>query len=196
MEIDVAEFVKTKKPRKPVKKDMGRSVYLISGGVVLIVVLVILGVLAGVRTIANWGAEHEIVGQRVLSVSIQWPFRIEDRKPQVLAPIEKQVNMPELKTDIEKYICDKFGVMDCKIALSIAKAESNLNCNAFNINTNGSVDLGIFQLNSVHLKKGGEWTLANMSDCEKNVDLAYQLWTEQGWHVWSAFLNGSYLAKL
>ena len=180
MEIDVAEFVKTKKPRKK-KVDTGRGVYLISGAILLGVFLATVGIVMGVQTIANWGSTHKIVGQRVIDIEIRLPYRVEEIKPQVLAQIEKQVNMPELETDIEKYICEKFGVMDCKTALAVAKAESNLNCNAFNVNTNGSVDFGIFQLNSVHLKKGGEWTLTNMSDCEKNVDLAY--------------LNGSYLAK-
>jgi len=193
--IDVGEFVKPNRKKRAKKTDTGRSVYLISGLVLLGILLSIYGVLAGIRAVAVWGSTHKIVGQRVFSVSIDWPYRIEEIKPEVLAQTEKQVNMPELGTDIEMYICEKFGVMDCKTALAVAKAESGLNCNAFNVNSNGSVDFGIFQLNSVHLKKGGEWTLTNMSDCEKNVDLAYQMWTEQGFEPWVAYLSGSYLAK-
>jgi hypothetical protein len=85
--------------------------------------------------------------------------------------------------------------MDCKMALAIASAESGLRCDAVHINDNNTVDLGVFQLNSVHLKKGGNWTLANMGDCYKNVDLAYEMFKEQGWQPWVAYLNGSYLAK-
>lgn len=134
-----------------------------------------------------------------------WKFPLELKTHRILTvtPREKVIvheyallTYPEeIDTDIEKYICDKFGVMDCKIALAVAKAESGLNCNAVHINNNGTVDLSIFQLNTVHLKKGGDWTLANMGDCKKNVDLAYELWEAQKWEPWSAYLNGSYLAK-
>ena len=34
---------------------------------------------------------------------------------------------------------------------SIAKVESNFNPNAVNLNTNGSMDIGIMQINSIHL---------------------------------------------
>lgn len=195
--IDVGEFVKTRKPRKAKQpKGTGRAVYLISLAVILGLIVLSISVFTGVRAMANWGATHKFVKQQVISLSIDWPYRVEEIKPQVLAPIEKQLNVPEMSTDIERYICDKFGVMDCKTALAVAKAESGMNCNAFNVNSNGSVDFSIFQLNSVHLKKGGEWTLENMANCYKNVDLAYEMWKEQGFQPWVAFTSGGYLAKL
>ena len=43
--------------------------------------------------------------------------------------------------------------IDPKILYSIAKIESNLNPNAINRNTNGSIDMGLMQINSVHLKE-------------------------------------------
>ena len=43
--------------------------------------------------------------------------------------------------------------IDPKILYSIAKIESNLNPNAINRNSNGSVDIGIMQINSSHLKE-------------------------------------------
>jgi soluble lytic murein transglycosylase-like protein len=43
--------------------------------------------------------------------------------------------------------------IDPKILYSIAKIESNLNPNAINRNLNGSVDMGIMQINSVHMEK-------------------------------------------
>lgn len=134
-----------------------------------------------------WKFPLELKTHRILTVTP----RVTEIVQNVIIP-----DYPEdIDTDIERYICDKFGVMDCKIALAVAKAESGLNCNAVHINDNGTVDLSIFQLNSVHLKKGGDWTLANMGDCKKNVDLAYELWTVQKWEPWVAYLNGSYLAK-
>jgi hypothetical protein len=197
--IDIKEFVKsdskTDNMYKAKHKVDDRVTNLIGGVVLLGIVLSIIGVWTGIRAVANWGATHEILGQRVIDLQVRWPFRVETRKPLVLASIEKKALMPELGTDIEKYICEKWGLVECRTALAIAEAESNLNCNAFNVNTNGSVDFSIFQLNSVHLKKGGEWTLENMANCKKNVDLAYQLWTEQGWEPWVAYLSNAYLAK-
>jgi len=195
MNIDVKEFVKPEETGKQTNRTKDRVVNLVGSVVLLGIVLSIIGIWTGVRAVANWGSTHEIVSQQVLSMSIQYPFRIEDRKPLVLASIEKQALMPELDTDIERYICEKFGIVECRTALAIAEAESNLNCNAFHVNDNGSVDFSIFQLNSVHLKKGGEWTLENMANCKKNVDLAYELWTEQGFEPWVAFLSKAYLVK-
>lgn len=43
--------------------------------------------------------------------------------------------------------------IDPKILYSIAKIESNFNPNAVNKNSNGSIDMGVMQINSVHLKE-------------------------------------------
>lgn len=156
---------------------------------------VLLTIIAAVIYLTLYVNSNEFVWRFPLEIKTHKILTVTPRVPKI---VEKTivVDYPEdIDTDIEKYICDKFGVMDCKIALAVAKAESGLSCDAFHINDNGSVDLSVFQLNSVHLKKGGEWTLQNMADCYKNVDLAYQLWTEQGWEPWSAYLNNSYLAK-
>jgi hypothetical protein len=145
--------------------------------------------------VALWFDDNKLSIKSPIVVTRQKVWNVEPRVAQVISPIVVIDYPEEVDTDIEKYICEKFGLMDCKMALAVAKAESGMNCNAVNINSNGTADLSIFQLNTTHLKKGGEWTLANMSDCYKNVDLAHQLWTEQGWNPWVAYLNGSYLAK-
>ena len=145
--------------------------------------------------VALWFDDNKLTIKSPLVVTTQRVINVETRVKQIINPIVVIDYPEEVDTDIEKYICEKFGLMDCKMALAVAKAESGLNCDAVNVNTNGTADLSIFQLNTTHLKKGGEWTLANMSDCYKNVDLAYQLWTEQGWNPWVAYLSGSYLSK-
>ena len=175
------------------EKTQGKMIKpLVFGTLILAVMAMIIAAVIKLTLYVNsnefvWKLPLEIKTQRILTVT-----------PRVTQVVQNVIipNYPEeVDTDLEKYICEKFGVMDCKIALAVAKAESGLNCNAININTNGTVDFSTFQLNSVHIKKGGEWTLANMADCYKNVDLAYELWTEQGWTPWVAYLNNSYLAK-
>lgn len=92
----------------------------------------------------------------------------------------------------EEYVCTKDW--DCKTAIAIAKAESGMRCDAQNVNTNGSVDLGYFQVNSVHLKKG--WKAIDLLDCRKNVDYAYELYEAQGFSPWTAYKSGAYLKHL
>lgn len=79
---------------------------------------------------------------------------------------------------------------DARIGLAIAKAESGLRCEAYHFNTNGTVDHSVFQLNSVHIKRG------NLADCKENVRIAYEIYKEQGGNPWVVFWNKSYLKYL
>lgn len=145
----------------------------------------------GIQSLVEWGATHQFVKQEV--VKLAWPYRIEERKLQVV----NQIDMGELKleTDIEKYICSKFDPIDCRIALAVARAESGMREDAVNINTNGTIDIGIYQINSVHFGKQG-CSLKDVVDQYKNVDCAYSIWLEQGWNPWVAYTSGSYLERV
>jgi hypothetical protein len=145
--------------------------------------------------VALWFDSNKLTVKSPIVVTTQRVVTVEPRVDKVLSPIVVIDYPDEVDTPLKQYICEKFGLMDCKMALAIASAESGLKCNAININTNGTVDLGVFQLNSIHLQKEGDWTVANMGDCYKNVDLAYELWLEQGWTPWVAYLTGAYLSK-
>ena len=106
------------------------------------------------------------------------------------------LNYPDaIDTPLKKYICDKFGVYDCKTALAVASAESGLREQAVHINNNNTIDVGIFQINSIHFKQEG-CSLKEIIDQYKNVDCAYGIWKVQGWNPWVAFINGNYLGKL
>lgn len=89
---------------------------------------------------------------------------------------------------VEQYACSKGW--NCKIALAVAKAESGQRCDAQNVNTNKTLDLGYMQINSVHLKKG--WKVTELLDCKKNIDYAYEIYEAQGFEPWSSYKNGSY----
>lgn len=102
---------------------------------------------------------------------------------------EAKAKSPEEMTT-EEYICYKFG-KDCKIALAVSQAENGTRqCDRIGVNTNRTVDVGIFQINSVHFKKG--YTLNDFTDCKKNVDIAYEIFQIQGWNPWVAYTNSSY----
>lgn len=74
---------------------------------------------------------------------------------------------------------------DAKIALAIAKAESGLNCKASHLNSNGTIDSGIFQLNQQPIL-----------DCLQNIERAKVLFDKRGWHPWVTFNNNSYKKNL
>lgn len=83
------------------------------------------------------------------------------------------------KEQIIAYIKEVFG-KDADEALLIAKCESGIRAEAYNTNTNGSVDVGVFQINSVHGVRA-KW----LTNWKVNVEVAHQLFTEQGhWNAW------------
>ena len=84
----------------------------------------------------------------------------------------------------EQYIRLVFG-KDAPTALAVAKAESGMRCDAQNVNKGtNSLDAGLFQINSVHLKKAG-WKIGDLLDCHRNTDMAYKIFKGSGWGAWS-----------
>lgn len=91
-------------------------------------------------------------------------------------------------TAIKKHFGDEW-----KMAVAIATPESGMDCSkrSYQMNTNGTYDHGLFQINEIHLYKlqDGE----SIYDCDVNARIAKEIkdsW--QGWHAWSVFQNGSY----
>ena len=73
------------------------------------------------------------------------------------------------------------------IMIAIAKAESGMNHKAVNMNRNGSTDIGLFQINSIH---GYDET--DLLDPMKNIEAARKIYANQGFGAWVAYKNGSY----
>ena len=80
---------------------------------------------------------------------------------------------------------------DIDIAVAVAKAESGWNPKATNLNSNASVDYGLFQINSIHqaILAGGNW-----ADPEDNARMAYKVWSDAGkqWGPWVTYWRGTY----
>ena len=94
-------------------------------------------------------------------------------------------------TPSQQYTCGKFGPA-CRIALAVQAAE-NLkgNCEAYHYNSDGTLDWGYFQINSIHLTRRGV-NLRDLLDCKANIDFAYRLYSEEGFQPWSTFVGGQY----
>jgi hypothetical protein len=71
------------------------------------------------------------------------------------------------------------GWNDPYTLIKIAKAESSLNCKAKNVNRNKSVDLGLFQINSIH-NVPDDCRL----DCECSIKWAIKTAKKQGYGPW------------
>lgn len=109
------------------------------------------------------------------------------------ASLIHQVQAEELTN--EEYIRNKFGAHG-DIAVAVAKAESGLRADAVNPNnSNGTIDIGCWQVNSIHLKKGV--AIETLLDCKRATDWVYDnLYKYSGFNPWVAFNSGAYLAKM
>ena len=124
----------------------------------------------------------------VPEIKVTWdkgPLVIENR---VQAKFERPEAIVEVKElTIEEKIAKTFPE-NPKIMIAVAKAESNLNPLATNRNTNGSRDIGLFMINSVH-----GYDDLEMFDVDKNLAAAKKIYDKQGITAWAVVNNGSYL---
>jgi len=154
-----------------------------------------------------WNDANQVIRQQVLQIKLQAPIRIEKRglaKTEIVKIVEE---IPEYKdlNDIEKYICDKWGVYRCSIVIAIFKSESGLREDALNTyNSNNSVDYGVAQINSINWGMDG-CHLKQIVEYKGNIDCAYKIWDradgkedngEGNFSPWSAFNSGSFKDKL
>jgi hypothetical protein len=75
-------------------------------------------------------------------------------------------------------------------AVQIAYHESGFSAGATNRNNNGSVDYGLWQINSVHgfpELKTQQWR-----DPTTNARLAKKVYDKQGWNAWSVYKSGKH----
>ena len=115
-------------------------------------------------------------------------------KKRSLVPVAYAAENQPTSQEIADYIKSKSWSYE--IALRVAKSENAWNrtksfdCSRTHTNNDGSIDRGIFQINSVHDKKISP---EDALDCFKNIDYAHGMWSVQGWGPWYAYKNGSYL---
>jgi hypothetical protein len=131
--------------------------------------------------------------------SLQSPVRLHFRWPLVVAAKTAGEDAAEAQADqfghrltaYQQYPCNKFGSA-CRVALAIQRAENPRGaCEIYHYNSDGTLDWGYFQINTVHLTRVG-LNLRDLLDCRANIDYAYQLYQERGFQPWSTYNNGAY----
>jgi hypothetical protein len=129
--------------------------------------------------------------QSPVRIHFQWPLVVAAKIPGEDA-IEAQADqLGHHLTAYQQYACNKFGSA-CRIALAIQRAENPRGaCEIYHYNSDGTLDWGYFQVNTVHLTRVG-LNLRDLLDCRTNIDFAYQLYQERGFQPWSTYNNGAY----
>ena len=129
--------------------------------------------------------------QSPLQVRLHWPVVVARRMSSEDA-LQAQLDQHRALTAYQEYTCLKFGPA-CRVALAIQRAENpEGKCETYHYNSDGTLDWGYFQINTVHLKRPG-LNLRDLLDCRANIDFAYQLYSErQSFSAWSTYNNGAY----
>src|SRR3990167_3329690 len=114
--------------------------------IIILAILLLIGASYSVLKMINGFFDtYKITFNQVVKVEFKEPITLVKRE--IISPvvITKTLDYPDdIDTPIEKYICEKFGAYDCKTALAVAKAESGIREDAIGINTNDTIDVGIF----------------------------------------------------
>lgn len=86
-----------------------------------------------------------------------------------------------------------FSGNDLAIAIAVAQAESGLRPDADNtgLNSNGSTDYGLWQINTVH-KALFEKYHNNWKDPLTNAKMAFEVFKGSGWRAWSTYNAGKH----
>jgi hypothetical protein len=129
--------------------------------------------------------------QSPLRIRFQWPLVIAPRNSAEEAVAAQGDQFGRRLTAYQQYACNKFGPA-CRVALAVQRAENPRGvCEIYHYNSDGTLDWGYFQINTVHLKRAGV-NLRGLLDCKANIDFAYQLYTERGFKPWTTFNSGAY----
>jgi hypothetical protein len=152
--------------------------------------LLLLAVSAGITTVFLQ-ARYTFTLRSPVSIRFQWPLVITPRHWAEQAVAAQADQSGRRLTAYQQYACNKFGSA-CRVALAIQRAENPRGaCEIYHYNSDGTLDWGYFQINTVHLKRAGV-NLRDLLDCKANIDFAYRLFTEEGFEPWSTFNSGAY----
>jgi hypothetical protein len=188
-------------PVRKIKKKKSPDFNIMALFITLGIILLVIGVAVAVKKIADWGAEHQIVKQRVIDVTVRSPIRIEKIEPVIITEIVLPKDMEDL-TPVEQKIIDLWGYRDGVVALAIFDCgESRLD--QYAVSHTG--DLGIAQINwrtwRTTVEERFGYNAGDMFDIDRNLEVAYMIWDrgsgtegdgKGSWNAWVGFTNGSY----
>src|SRR5450759_3469645 len=129
--------------------------------------------------------------QSPVRVRFQWPLVVAAKTAGEDAQAAQADQLGRRLSAYQQYTCNKFGPA-CRVALAIQRAENPKGaCEIFHYNSDGTLDWGYFQINTVHLTRVG-LNLRDWLACRATIDCAYQLYQERGSQPRSTHNNGAY----
>ena len=152
----------------------------------------LVGLLVAAVAIGWFHTQYTVGLQSPVLIRFEWPIVIAQRIKTGGATLAQADQQGHRLSAWQEYSCRKFGA-DCRVALAIQRAENPKGkCEIYHYNSDGTLDWGYFQINTVHLKRPG-LNLRDLLDCKANIDFAYQLYKEQGGFTpWSTYNSGLY----
>jgi hypothetical protein len=87
-----------------------------------------------------------------------------------------------------------FPLAVAPVMAAIAEAESSGNPNATHTNSNGSVDSGLWQINTANSDVIAQY--GNVFDPASNAKMAYAIYKQQGLTAWTTYTSGAYKSHL
>ena len=153
--------------------------------ITLALLLLSIAVGYGLYKFSEWNKDWSLHFQSPIQNFIRIEPRTSSNKPRSIFKKAEAKEKKPVDMSTEEYITYVFG-SEAPLALKIANAESGMRCDAQNVNRGtNSLDVGVFQINSVHLKKG--WKVGDLLDCHKNIEYAKDIRDDSGWCAWTTF---------
>jgi len=174
----------------------------------ILIGMLIIGLTFGtLKAISTWFDKHEIRFNKVVQVQTQWPITIAEREvktKEIITILEKIPAPEDLTSEPEKLIYKYFGIEQYRMAIAVSRCEGlNHPADGFNVNTNGSIDVGYMRVNSVHFKTPG-CSLLEVATPDGNISCGYKIWDRAdgtegngkgSFEPWVGYTNGCALTK-
>lgn len=184
-------------------------------GYIWIAVFVMAGINYVVSSAVNYHLTHSygVRSPLVVKVETRSMFWSESKpEPVILSPLADVVEAKEPEevgpewlanlTPLEKKVCDKWGIYECKNAVARCRAESGCDQERDGKTIVSSTDdVGVMQINRVHW----DWKSASYKEVcdlskivteDGNLECAMVIYQASGWTAWSTTHNGQADAQL
>jgi len=190
----------------PLKRRSKIRVKLVVSLVLVVIILILLGI--GIVKVNDFFNKNYLQFNQVISIKLQVLVEIKHRETpvsEIIKVIEKIPYPNDLDTPAKKKIFEVFGIENYRLAIAVSQCEGlNHPVDGFNVNTNGSIDVGYLRINSIHFGQKG-CSLNEVSTLDGNITCAYKIWDEANkitgdkigsFGAWVGFTNGCASTKL
>lgn len=146
-------------------------------------------------------ANHSTAGQRQQDKLTAKPQEPAPKVPAVAPPAPQPPVTQATQVTTYASGCSTYGSIfrqyawNVSVAEAICMAESSGDPYNHSSNTNGTIDRGLMQINSIHSDMV-DGNLSALYNPTVNIAVAWRIYSADGWRAWSAYKNGHYLRYL